>query len=156
MMSSKITKKKIEAILKDVEEGVGTVYLQAKHRVSLQSMYKIPEIRTKLFGRATRKREIQIREVVALSKKGIIQDEIGKKIGISTVTVRKHLVRAQDKCWITKEERLSYGKNNHSRKMAEVWAAKRKMDDENGKLPKEIEVLSKKIKHDATEKYSKR
>ena len=131
-MSSKITKKKIEAILKDVEAGVGTVYLQAKHRVSLQSMYKIPEIRAKLYGRATRKREAQIKASVELSKKGIIQDKIAEMLGISTVTVRKHLVRAEEKGWITKDERLNYGKSNHSRKMAEVWAAKRKFDTQKG------------------------
>jgi DNA-binding NarL/FixJ family response regulator len=127
MAYQKLKQKKIDAILVDVQAGMKVIMLQAKHKTSLQTMYNIPAIREKLFGRLKRARETQIKETLALARKGLLQREIAEKLGISIVTVRMHLRRAEKRGMISQEERVNLGKAANLKMLTELWKNKNKV-----------------------------
>ena len=130
MAYQKLTQKKIDAILVDVKAGVGVIMLQAKHKTSLATMYSIPGIRKFLYGRSRRAREKQIKDTVALARKVMPQREIAHKLGISVVTVRQHMRRAEKQGLITLAERMELGKAAKRKMLKGLWGHKRKYDDE--------------------------
>lgn len=125
MAYMKLSRKKIDAILKDVQAGMKVILLQAKHGTSIQTMYNIPEIRAQLFGRSKRARANQIKDTVALARAGKLQREISKELGISVVTVRKHLRKAEKEGQITNEERVKLGKAANLKMLTELWKNKK-------------------------------
>jgi DNA-binding MarR family transcriptional regulator len=125
MAYQKLTQKKIDAILVDVQAGMKVIMLQAKHGTSLQTIYKVPILRKYLFGRSKRSRENQMKETVSLVRKGGLQREIAKKLGISVVTVRRHLRIAEKKGLISQEERVKLGKAANLKMLTELWKNKK-------------------------------
>lgn len=121
MVYPKLDQEKVNAILTDVNNGMKVILLQAKHGTSMHSMYKIPQIREKLFGRSKRKRQEQILLSVAFARNGLLQRDIAKQLGISIVTVRKHLRRAEADGLISQEERIALGKAANKRMLKKLW-----------------------------------
>ena len=133
MAYMKLSRKKIDAILKDVQAGMKVILLQAKNGTSIQTMYNIPEIRAQLFGRSKRARANQIKNTVALARAGKLQREISKELGISVVTVRKHLRKAEKEGQITNEERVKLGKAANLKMLTELWKERKARKNEEMK-----------------------
>ena len=105
MSFTRTSQKKIDAILVDAKAGMGVIDLQAKHRISLPTMYKIPVIKEAFQDRAKHKIEarwILIQKVVKMARKGKLQREIAKELGINLVTVRDYGRKGDSELWKSK------------------------------------------------------
>lgn len=95
---TKLTDEVRVAIQKDIDAGMHPIKITKKYKISPTLLYQEFDVRY----RENKQKKI-MDEIVFLRKQRLTQDEIGKRVKLSGMTVRRYLRKAEDLGLIEKD-----------------------------------------------------